>query len=44
MGRTRSTCGGSEIHTGLVGKLEGQNPLENLGLDGRVILKCALKK
>jgi hypothetical protein len=31
-------------YRGLVGKLEGKNHLEDLGLDERIILKWTLKK
>jgi hypothetical protein len=31
-------------YRGLVGKLEGKNPLGNPGVDGRIILKLILKK
>jgi hypothetical protein len=42
MGEACSTYGG-ERRQGLVGKHE-RDHLENLGLDGRVILKCLIKK
>jgi len=34
----------STVYWGLVGKPEGKNHLEGLGLDGRMILKCIFKK
>jgi len=31
-------------YTGLVGRHEGKDHLENLGIIGRIILKCIIKK
>jgi hypothetical protein len=38
MGETRNE------YKSLVRKLEGKRPLGNLGVDGKIILKCILKK
>ena len=43
MGGTCSTCEEEEWHVqGLVGKTEGKNHLEDLGVDGKILLPTAL--
>ena len=32
------------VHRALVGKPQGERPLGELGVDGRIILKCILKE
>jgi hypothetical protein len=43
-GVVNNTHGGvPNLYTIFVGKSEGKRPLADLGIDGRIILKCILK-
>jgi hypothetical protein len=33
-----------DVYRALVGRRRGRNQLDDLGIDGRIILKCTLKK
>jgi hypothetical protein len=43
LGYLHNCCTHLQTQKALVGKPEGKNHLEDLGIDGRIILKCTLE-